>query len=74
MTEETTNFSHTHIYGSGGGGRYGNIGVIPFTGAATVSPGSFDCVPDNEMARPRWGYVESISESEVIGRGDFKGG
>jgi len=25
-------FSHTHVSGTGGGGRYGNIGVMPFTG------------------------------------------
>jgi predicted alpha-1,2-mannosidase len=25
-------FSHTHLSGTGGGGRYGNIGVAPFTG------------------------------------------
>ena len=25
-------FSHTHVSGTGGGSRYGNIGVMPFTG------------------------------------------
>ena len=25
-------FSHTHVAGTGGSGRYGNIGLIPFTG------------------------------------------
>ena len=29
-------FSHTHVSGTGGGGRYGNIGVTPFTGAARL--------------------------------------
>ncbi len=25
-------FTHTHVSGTGGGGRYGNIGITPFTG------------------------------------------
>lgn len=31
-------FSQTHVSGTGGGGRYGNIGVTPFTGAAAARP------------------------------------
>src|SRR2546423_14496954 len=30
-------FSHTHVSGTGGGGRYGNIGITPFTGEPRTS-------------------------------------
>ncbi len=29
-------FSHTHVSGTGGGGRYGNVGILPFTGDLRV--------------------------------------
>ncbi|MFW6066423.1 MAG: glycoside hydrolase family 92 protein, partial [Planctomycetota bacterium] len=32
-------FSHNHVSGTGGGGRYGNIAVTPFTGAARTRLG-----------------------------------
>jgi len=30
-------FSHTHVSGTGGGGKYGNIGVVPFVGLPRLS-------------------------------------
>ena len=35
-------FSHTHVSGTGGEGRFGNVSLMPFIGPATLSPGSFD--------------------------------
>src|SRR5256884_8885849 len=34
-------FSHTHVSGTGGGGRYGNIGITPFTGEPRTSADTF---------------------------------
>src|SRR5688572_16993875 len=31
-------FTHTHVSGTGGSGRYGNIGVLPFAGHAHFHP------------------------------------
>ena len=33
-------FSHTHVSGTGGGGRYGNIGVMPFSGVLRTQVGA----------------------------------
>lgn len=41
-------FSHTHVSGTGGGGRYGNIGVLPFCGVPRWPVGSLD--PSDEEA------------------------
>src|SRR6516225_2495603 len=35
-------FSHTHVSGTGGGSRYGNIGVMPFTGRPRITIGASD--------------------------------
>jgi predicted alpha-1,2-mannosidase len=122
-------FSHTHVSGTGGGSRYGNIGVMPFTGQTRLlveasersqemaSPGYYTTVlmssgvrveltstprvgvhryhfPENSQAnilinagaiiRPATierelgtvigGFVEWISDTEVVGRADCKGG
>jgi predicted alpha-1,2-mannosidase len=128
-------FSHTHVSGTGGGSRYGNIGIIPFTGPLRTNPGSFEKEAEDAAAghyavtlhpggvraeltvTPRvglhrytfpagapanvfvdvgavlqmagmvpgprheegtgaciGGYVESTSDREVVGRGDFRGG
>ncbi len=49
-------FSHTHVSGTGGGAKYGNIMIMPFTGPATLndisSPGS------NDMATPGYYSVD----------------
>src|SRR6266702_4002371 len=34
-------FSHTHVSGTGGGGRYGNIGITPFIGKPRTSADTF---------------------------------
>lgn len=126
-------FSHTHVSGTGGGGRYGNIGVTPIIGAprldvgegyerveeaaepgyytVTLAPsdirveltltprvgvhkytfpgnveanilidvgaviqGSPEWLPTAELAYSIGGYVEWISEAEVVGRADLQGG
>ena len=122
-------FSHTHVSGTGGGSRYGNIGVMPFTGQPRLlveasersqemaSPGYYTTVlmssgvrveltstprvgvhryhfPDNSRAnvlinagaiiRPATierelgavigGFVEWVSDTEVVGRADCQGG
>ncbi len=41
-------FSHTHVAGTGGGGRYGNIGVMPFLGPPQDAPSP--CSPEHEEA------------------------
>ena len=122
-------FSHTHVAGTGGNGRYGNIGLMPFSGPVS-NPAAQD--PKDETAELGYylvllkqsgvkvelastphvgahrytfpdagganvminvgavvrvgteekshggistgGFVECVSDSEVIGRGDFKGG
>ncbi len=129
-TTPITHFSHTHVYGTGGGGRHGNIGVTPAVGPAffrqyaydrsgeTAAPGYYAvtlhpgeirveltttprvgvhrytfpadteaqvlinsgtvlqilAAAESEMARCIGGFVEFISETEVVGRGDLRGG
>jgi len=41
-------FSNTHVSGTGGGGRYGNIGLLPFTGAPDRPPAWLQ--PEDEQA------------------------
>jgi predicted alpha-1,2-mannosidase len=126
-------FSHTHVSGTGGGGRYGNIGITPFVGLARTSPVAFG--QEDEIAEPGYygvrlqpsgvqaeltatprvgvhrytfpeeteanllidvgaviqttdarhtpgvntgasigGWIAVVSDHEVIGRGDFRGG
>lgn len=126
-------FSHTHVSGTGGLSRYGNIGVTPMIGAErlttdgygrkdeTASPGYYSVIlqpagikaeltstartgfhrytyPDGENAiilldagaviQPPFGtndhngippvsiggFIEKISDTEIVGRGDYKGG
>jgi putative alpha-1,2-mannosidase len=53
-------FSHTHVAGTGGGSRYGNVGLTPFTGEPSVirmppfllQPlrQEFDAIPSDESA------------------------
>lgn len=35
-------FSHTHVSGTGGGGRYGNVGVTPFSGPPRLARAAFE--------------------------------
>lgn len=43
-------FSHTHVSGTGGGGRYGNVGVIPFSGVPRIQVDPFE--KRDERAEP----------------------
>ena len=43
-------FSHTHVSGTGGGGRYGNILVTPYTGEERLTVGPYD--REEEQADP----------------------
>ena len=114
-------FSHTHVSGTGGQGRYGNIGVLPFCGtlrpnrrvyamtAETAEVGHYSVQLDDggiradltstpgvgvhrytfpanrepnvliDLApciggRNAGGFVEVVSNDEVVGRGDYVGG
>ncbi|MBB6694023.1 glycoside hydrolase family 92 protein [Cohnella xylanilytica] len=124
-------FSHTHVSGTGGGGRYGNVGLLPFGGlprfeaestgkegeAASagyytvklapwnieveltstprvgvhryrfpagetanllIDVGSVVQVgadhPGEDTGYSTGGFCEFVSETELIGRGDFRGG
>jgi predicted alpha-1,2-mannosidase len=49
-------FSHTHVSGTGGGSRYGNIGVMPFTGRPRITIGASDRT--HEKAFP--GYYSTL--------------
>ncbi|MBN1553459.1 MAG: GH92 family glycosyl hydrolase [Phycisphaerae bacterium] len=35
-------FTHTHVSGTGGGGRYGNVGVTPFVGPLKICTEEYD--------------------------------
>ena len=39
-------FSHTHVAGTGGMSRYGNIGVVPFTGSPRLRVAPFERVDE----------------------------
>ena len=122
-------FSHTHVSGTGGGSRYGNIGVMPFTGRPrftveasersqeTASPGYYTttltssgvrveltstprvgvhryhfphdtqanvlinvgaiirpATIERELGAVIGGFVEWISDHELVGRADCQGG
>lgn len=122
-------FSHTHVSGTGGGSRYGNIGVMPFTGrprltieasehrreiaspgyyATTLTPSNVQveltstprvgvhryrfppgaqanvlidvgaiirpATIERELGAVIGGFVEWVSEYEVVGRADCQGG
>jgi len=129
-----SHFSHTHVSGTGGGARYGNVGVKPFVGiprfilgpyerederaqagyyAVTLQPDGIraeltvtprvgvhrytfpdgadanilidlGCVVQIGGASHRMlgygtgasigGYIEWITDNEVVGRGDYRGG
>ena len=124
-------FSHTHVSGTGGGGRYGNVGITPFIGKLDTSVKSYEKeeetaaagyysvklkpadilaeltvtprvglhryrfpigkeanilldvgsvievggdIPGDTTGKSIGGVLEVISDSEVVGRGDFRGG
>jgi putative alpha-1,2-mannosidase len=55
-------FSHTHVSGTGGGSRYGNIGVMPFTGRPRITVDASDRI--NEKAFP--GYYSTMLTSSGV--------
>jgi predicted alpha-1,2-mannosidase len=129
-TRPIIRFSHTHVSGTGGASRYGNVGITPFTGQPRLAINPFDKAEETAEAgyysvllqpdairaeltvTPRTGvhrytfpaapahilidagsviqrgfrnpvtatggsiggYIEAISDTEIVGRGDFQGG
>ena len=61
-TAPTIYFSHTHVSGTGGGSRYGNIGVMPFTGQPRVSIEASERT--QETASPGY-YAATLTSSGV---------
>src|ERR1700730_1399330 len=55
-------FSHTHVSGTGGGGRYGNIGITPFTGEPRTSPDTYS--QENEAAETGY-YTVALQPAGV---------
>ena len=55
-------FSHTHVSGTGGGSRYGNIGVMPFTGQLRLMVEANE--RSQEMASP--GYYSTMLTSSGV--------
>ena len=55
---EIHGFSHTHVSGTGGGAKYGNILVMPFTGKFTSS--AISSKPENYVASTGYFAVDLI--------------
>src|SRR5438128_6494857 len=55
-------FSHTHVSGTGGGSRYGNIGVMPFTGKPRLTIEASE--RHQETANPGY-YATTLISSDV---------
>jgi predicted alpha-1,2-mannosidase len=55
-------FSHTHVSGTGGGSRYGNIGVMPFTGQPRLTVEASE--RSQELASP--GYYSTMLTSSGV--------
>ena len=55
-------FSHTHVSGTGGGSRYGNIGVMPFTGQPRLMVEASE--HSQELASPGY-YTTTLTSSGV---------
>jgi putative alpha-1,2-mannosidase len=55
-------FSHTHVSGTGGSGRYANIGVVPSPSRTGINPFAFEIV--DETARPGY-YRAEVSPGPV---------
>lgn len=61
-TDPIVTFSHTHVSGTGGGGRYGNIGVLPFVGMPRVSIEPYE--KRNETADPVY-YAVDLERADI---------
>jgi predicted alpha-1,2-mannosidase len=55
-------FSHTHVAGTGGMSRYGNLGVVPFTGAPRLAVAPFE--PIEEQAACGY-YAVTTADSRI---------
>jgi predicted alpha-1,2-mannosidase len=55
-------FSHTHVSGTGGYGRYGNIGIVPFVGSLETSPTAYG--RRDERASPGY-YTVTLEPSNI---------
>jgi predicted alpha-1,2-mannosidase len=72
-TARIIGFSHLHVSGTGGGAKYGNILVLPFTGA--VGPGSSASDRTDESAAPgyyrtrlvRYGVTAELTATHRVG-------
>ncbi|MDN4617532.1 GH92 family glycosyl hydrolase [Paenibacillus sp. PsM32] len=53
-------FSHTHVSGTGGGGRYGNIGITPFIGEMRLQVDGYE--REHEQASAGYYYVRLMPE------------
>ena len=70
---EIYGFSHTHVSGTGGGPKYGNILVMPFTGKFEL--GEISSPPENYLASPgyfavdlkKYGVRSELSASHSVG-------
>ena len=58
--EPITRFTQTHVSGTGGNGRAGNIGLVPFTAMPAV--GAHAYTPHNEEASPGYYAVELMPQ------------
>jgi len=55
-------FSHTHVSGTGGGGRYGNVGLTPFIGPPRSMAGAFH--KREEIAAPGY-YAVHLDPDDI---------
>src|ERR1700722_3777746 len=60
--EPILHFSHTHLSGTGGTGRYGTIGVTPFTGKPRLQIGASEISQETAQA----GFYGVILEPSKI--------
>ncbi len=60
--ERLLRFSHTHVSGTGGAGRYGNIGVVPCAKRPRLNPVAFEI--RREEARPGH-YLAELSPGDI---------
>jgi len=56
LDEKVLGFSHTHVSGTGGGSKYGNVLVMPFTGKLLLD--DYSSLRFNEVASP--GYFSLV--------------
>jgi predicted alpha-1,2-mannosidase len=62
MPKEVTGFSQVHVSGTGGGPKYGNIQIMPFSGALD----QLDQAAFREEEQVKLGYYESVFKGNQI--------